>query len=270
MWHGALEVGSYVLGACLLTVVALAAEEGAGPPPASPGRSPAAPADPCPADAARPPEAQEEGKDAPSTPPKPAQDASARPPEAEEGWVHLFKESEWATLWHTKGNWSIDKAGVVTLTPRPGEGGWSRWASYLWSHKQYGDFEVRFDYRVEKRGNSGFYFRVTDKDNPVSQGLEVQIFDSYSRGPDAKPNDHDAGAALFVPPTKLAAKPPGEWNRFHILNKDNRITVTLNGVVVNEVEVDKTRYKGRPAVGWIGFQDHGLPVSLRDLRIRPR
>jgi hypothetical protein len=38
----------------------------------------------------------------------------------------------------------------VKLTPREGERGWSRWNVYLWSKKEYQDFEIQFDYKVER------------------------------------------------------------------------------------------------------------------------
>ena len=112
--------------------------------------------------------------------------------------------------WVTKGNWAIDKDGVVTLTPRAGEQGWSRWDAYLWlGDKQYKDFEFDFDYRVQKGGNSGFYFHVGDKNNPVATGIEVQIYDSGSKGPDAKLTDHDpAGSSPAChPPGTLRSQP---------------------------------------------------------------
>jgi hypothetical protein len=172
--------------------------------------------------------------------------------------------------WVTKGSWTIDKEGVVTLTPREGEKGWSRWDAYLWlGDKQYKDFEFDFEYKVQKGGNSGFYFHVGDKNNPVVTGIEVQIYDSGSKGADAKLTDHDSGGIIpGVPPAKNTAKPAGDWNHFNIRCQDDKITVTLNGTVVNELALSHEKIKSRPATGFIGFQDHALPLTLRKLRIR--
>ena len=46
------------------------------------------------------------------------------------------------------------------------------------------------------------------------------------------------------------------------------MTVKLNGEIVNELPLDHEKIKTRPATGYIGFQDHALPLSLRNLRIR--
>lgn len=173
-----------------------------------------------------------------------------------------------ADHWTTTGNWTL-KEGVATLTPREGEKGWARWSAYLWSTKQYGDFEIEFDYMVQEKGNSGFYFRVGDKEDPVKQGIEVQIFDSGSWPAEKPLNDHDSGGIIpRIPPTKRAAKLAGEWNHFKITSKANQLTVILNGEVVNEVDLTQGEVGKRPAKGWIGFQDHALPLQLKNIVIK--
>jgi hypothetical protein len=54
----------------------------------------------------------------------------------------------------------------------------------------------------------------------------------------------------------------------HVTCKDNKVIVKLNGEVVNEVSLDHEKIKTRPRSGYIGFQDHGLPLWLRNIRIR--
>jgi hypothetical protein len=190
--------------------------------------------------------------------------------EEKEGYTNLLPGNELEKHWSTKGNWKIDDEGVVTLTPREGEKGWSRWDSYLWLSGEYDDFEMSFDYMVQKGGNSGFYFNVGDKNDPVAKGIEVQIYDSGSKGPDAKLTDHDSGGIIpGIPPAKNAAKPAGEWNHFDISVKGNQLTVKLNGTVVNEVDLSNNKaLASRPSKGFIGFQDHALPISLRNLKIK--
>ncbi len=193
-------------------------------------------------------------------------------------WLHAAEKNGWTDLlpgnkldahWTTKGNWSINDEGVVKLQPRPGETGWTRYDAYLWSKKEYKDFEIEFDYKVEKGGNSGFYFRVGDKNSPVAKGIEVQIYDARPKAGAQKLTDHDSGGIIpGMPPTKAAGKPAGQWNHFQITSKGNKLTVKLNGEVVNELSLDNPKIKDRPATGYLGFQDHGLPLELRKIRIR--
>ena len=46
------------------------------------------------------------------------------------------------------------------------------------------------------------------------------------------------------------------------------VTVRLNGVLVNNVSLSHPQLKSKPKQGFIGFQDHGLPFWLRNIRIR--
>jgi hypothetical protein len=103
----------------------------------------------------------------------------------------------------------------------------------------------------------------------VANGIEVQIYDSYSKAKKSKLSDHDSGGIIpGIPPTKNTAKPPLEWNHMQITVKGNNVTVRLNGDVVNDVPLDSPSIKSRPSTGYIGFQDHGLPLWLRNVRVR--
>lgn len=193
--------------------------------------------------------------------------AAAQQTEKPGEWVDLLAGGL-DTHWTTKGNWSLAADGAAVLTPRKGEKGWSRFHMYLWSKAKYTEFECEFEYRLERGGNSGFYFRVGDQANPVNNGIEVQIYDAPGSAT-AKLTDHASGGVIpGVPPTKHAAKPAGEWNRMLVSVRGDKLTVTLNGEQVNEVDLSKEPLSSRPREGWIGFQDHALPLSLRNVRIR--
>ena len=102
------------------------------------------------------------------------------------------------------------------------------------------------------------------------QGIEVQIYDSASKKPDAKLNDHDAGGIIpGLKPHRRAAKPAGEWNKMVVKHWDDKIVVMLNGVTVNAHDLSGGgQLAKRPRTGPIGFQDHALPLSLRNIRIK--
>lgn len=191
--------------------------------------------------------------------------------EGEKKWTDLLS-AETKSLdanWTTTGNWTL-KDGVATLAPREGEKGWSRWSAYLWSKKEYTDFEVEFEYQLEKGGNSGFYFRVGDVNDPVAQGIEVQIYATDPEKEQAKLNDHDSGGIIpGLAPHKNSSKPTGEWNKMTVVNKGDKIVVMLNGVNVNAHDLSGGgQLAKRPKTGPIGFQDHALPIKLRNIRVR--
>src|SRR5581483_2956464 len=189
--------------------------------------------------------------------------------QGKDAWTNLLEGGKLETHWTTKGNWKLSSDGVVSLEPRPGEKGWSRFDAYLWAKKEYKDFDIEFEYKVQKGGNSGFYFHVGDVKSPVAKGIEVQIYDSGSKAKDAKLTDHDSGGIIpGIPPTKNAARPAGEWNHFRITCQANKVTIVLNGETVNAFPLDHPKIKDRPPTGAIGFQDHAMPLWLRNIRIR--
>jgi len=166
----------------------------------------------------------------------------------------------------TSGNWTLAD-GVAKLTPSEGQSGWQRYDHYLWLEGEYADFEAEFEYRLEKRGNSGFYFHVGDRSQPVATGVEVQL---YATSPDKKRlTDHDAGGIIpGGPPSENAASPAGQWNHMHVVCEGGMIRVTLNGRLVQTMPLDHDKIADRPRLGAIGFQDHSMPLELRHWRVR--
>ena len=66
-----------------------------------------------------------------------------------------------------------------------------------------------------------------------------------------------------IPKVKADA-PLGQWNRFVITLKSDRLTVVLNGQTV----IDQEQLPGLPARGPIGLQHHGDPVEFANLFIK--
>lgn len=184
----------------------------------------------------------------------------------DEGFVPMFNGKD-LTGWKTEGNWVVEKDGVVALKPRPGEKGWQRYKSYIWAEKQYGDFIIDLEYKYEKTGNSGLFFRVGSLENPVKSGMEVQILDTYGH-PDAT-GPHDSGGVIkTIGPTKNVTKPAGEWNRLTVTAKGSRLKVVLNGEQVVDVDLSTTAAKGKPVKGYLGFQDEAKLLWYRNVRIK--
>jgi putative heme-binding domain-containing protein len=169
--------------------------------------------------------------------------------------------------WDTTGNWKVDNEGAFVLTPRPGETNWKRYGDYLWTKQPYRDFAIAFEYKHEAGGNSGLYFNVTDPLNAVGSVIEVQIRDSAG---EEELHHHDTSGGILpgVTPKANTAKPAGEWNTMNVTSLDGVVTVTLNGVLVNQVKLTEGRLKNKPKQGYVGFQDHGIPFWLRNVRLR--
>ena len=182
-------------------------------------------------------------------------------------FVDLFADGDLEEHFETTGNWTLSEDRVAHLQPREGETDWKRYDAYLWLKKPYKDFECQFEYKHEKRGNSGFYFNVTDRQRAVGSVIEVQIRDSADE-PELSAHGICGGILPGITPTANAAKPAQQWNQMSVMSLDGEITVKLNGVLVNKAKLTHPPLTAKPKQGFIGFQDHGIPFWLRNVRIR--
>ena len=124
--------------------------------------------------------------------------------------------------------------------------------------KDYGNFELRIDWKIEPKGDSGIYLRGQP---------QVQIWDSDSLDPKKYKLEYQKGSGGLwnnvkpedKVPLKKADKEPGEWNTYSIVMKGDKVTVKLNGVlVVDGVALDNYWERGKPLPerGPIELQQH--------------
>jgi hypothetical protein len=197
---------------------------------------------------------------------------AVRAAELPEGFVALFdgKSLEgWQLVGSKKECWQAEK-GLLVCTG--GGGGW------LMSRRQYSDFELRLDYRLQSGANSGVAIRSPLKGRPSTVGMEIQILDDpwyHKNLKGFKPTQQTGAIYGMVPPSKVPSKPAGEWNTMHIRCEGSRVKVVINAQTV--VDTDLTtlhdKYaKVNPGIlrtaGHIGLQDHGGRLEFRNLMIR--
>lgn len=174
------------------------------------------------------------------------------------------------TGWKTTGNWIVQEDGSLLIQPREGEKGWQRYDAYLWSEKKYKDFVLDVEYSYPPGGNSGVYFRVGDRSDPVNKGIEVQILDSSQKEGPLGSHDHGGVVGTKAAASKNMSQPPNVWNRMVLTCIGSHLQVELNGEQIIDTKLDESPMKNRPLEGYIGFQDHGEPndIRFRNIRIR--
>lgn len=172
--------------------------------------------------------------------------------------------------WKTTGNWIPQDDGSLLIQPREGEKGWQRYGAYLWSVQKYKDFVLDVEYAYPEKGNSGVYFRVADRDDPVKTGIEAQILDCSAKQGPLSSHDHGGIVGTKAAASKNMSKAPGEWNRMVVTCVGSHVRVELNGEQIIDTMLDQTPMKDRPLEGYIGFQDHGQPnnILFRSIRVR--
>ncbi len=130
----------------------------------------------------------------------------------------------------------------------------------LCTARDYGDFELLVDWRIEKHGDSGIYLRGSP---------QVQIWDAEANpaGSGGLYNNQKGPSA----PRERADRPAGEWNTFRVIMIGERVTVYLNDrMVVDNTVLENYWERDRPiyASGPIELQAHGNPLSFRNIFIR--
>jgi len=189
------------------------------------------------------------------------------------GFGSLFNGKD-LTGWEGAGRpaetcWTVENGQLVCLKKR---GPWLR------SKQQFGDFNLRLEYRVNKNGNSGVYVRVPkngkhhrDNDSQPPAGFEIQILDDgYGKKRKLKPYQYCGSVYGIVGASKHVGRKPGEWNTLEINCRERHITTLHNGVKIVDVTPEKyPEIKLRQLKGYLGLQNHGGGVRFRSLRLGP-
>jgi hypothetical protein len=126
--------------------------------------------------------------------------------------------------------------------------------------KDYGDFEMYVDWKIEPRGDSGIYLRGSP---------QVQIWDpvQWKIGSGGLYNNEKNPKN----PTKIADKPIGVWNTFYIKMVGDKVTVKLNGeLVVDKVVLENYWDRKQPIfpAGQIELQHHNSPLQFKNIYLR--
>ncbi len=203
----------------------------------------------------------------------------------EEGFVPLFPEDgvpkDWLVRSWSDVNKPVDPAVKWVVKDGILQGSEPR-GTWLLSKRQYGDFVLKFDFKLGPTGNSGCALRAPLYGDPAFDGMELQMAD-YRYNPQAKDSELTGGIYRAIAPRKQVYKPT-EWNSYAVTLKGPRLHVVLNGEVIHDLNLDEQdqvvlRHNGqpcppvkdRPRRGHIGFQElsrGGDHAQIRRARIK--
>jgi hypothetical protein len=170
--------------------------------------------------------------------------------------------------------WQVQD-GMLHLDRSQGQGG------NLLTEREYGNFELVFEWKVAPQANNGIKYRVQEFDGRTL-GLEYQVIDD-SLLPKLSPN-HKTGAIYDIVAVREhdVLRPAGEFNRGRIVVSGNHIEHWLNGQLVAETQVGSKDWDeriaqskfadvagfGRNQFGRIMLTDHNDEVWYRNVFIR--
>ncbi len=130
----------------------------------------------------------------------------------------------------------------------------------LCTGRDYEDFEMLCDWKIDAMGDSGIYLRGSPQVqiwDPAKNSIGSGGLYNNEKGP------HD--------PLVLADNPIGEWNTFRIKMIGEKVTVWLNDkLVVDNVVLENYWDRAKPiyASGQIELQNHSSPLWFRNVYIR--
>lgn len=130
----------------------------------------------------------------------------------------------------------------------------------LCTARDYRDFEMLVDWKIEAGGDSGIYLRGSP---------QVQIWDpaKWPEGSGGLYNNEKNPKKPLV----RADKPIGEWNTFRIKMVGEKVSVWLNDkLVVDNVVLENYWERDKPIypTGQIELQNHGSKLYFRNIFIR--
>ncbi len=185
-------------------------------------------------------------------------------------WVALFNGKDltgWKLINGTA-KYTVEKGAIVGTTVAGSPN------SFLCSKKDYGDFELEFEVKLDPELNSGVQIRshsAPEYKNGRVHGYQVEIstnghagfvYDEARRGKFLNDGIDD--------PEKQAKFNNEGWNKYRVVCQADSIRTWVNGKQVSDLKDDMTKS------GFIGLQVHSVggdphwQVRWRNLRLRER
>lgn len=201
-------------------------------------------------------------------------------------WISLF-DGKSLKGWHgfnkkgTVKNWDIEEGALVCLgAAKDAHGG------DIVSDISFDNFELKWDWKIDKGGNSGVMYHVIEGDKykaPYETGPEYQMIDDIDF-PEKLEDWQKTGAdyAMNLTNSNKKLKPVGEWNSSKIIFNKGHVEHWLNGAKIVEFTAwnatwnkEKTEGKwkdypdyGLAKKGLIALQDHGNKAYFKNIMIK--
>ncbi|MBM3782919.1 MAG: DUF1080 domain-containing protein [Acidobacteria bacterium] len=148
---------------------------------------------------------------------------------------------------------------------------WRQTQSWLYTKAEYGEFDLRLEYRSAKGGNSGVSIRDSTRGKhaiaptpdytktPAHWGYEIQILNGVK-------TKYPSGSIYLFAPATMGFEKENDWNQLEIQSRNDKITVKMNGRAVASHAGDPARPKSGP----IGLQLHDRfsLMMFRNIQIR--
>lgn len=210
--------------------------------------------------------------------------------EQKDGWQLLFDGKD-LSQWHNYGKENVGREwkmsdGTIHLdaSEKNKEGG------DLISNKAYTNFDLKLDWKISEKGNSGVLFYVQEDPAKYQEtyftGPEMQVIDNGTPTrpghPDAKIYTHRAGDLYDLIASKEVANPVEQWNHVEVKSLNGHLDFYMNGEHTLSTTMWNDDWKKMIAIskfkrwpefgtfktGKIALQNHGDDVWFKNIRIK--
>ena len=213
--------------------------------------------------------------------------------EAKTGWILLFDgktSNGWRGYNKTSfpSDWNIEDGAIHLKGSGNGEAGSVNGGDLVYG-KKFTNFHLKVEWKISEGGNSGIFYLAQEIPGKEiwRTAPEFQLLDN-DRHPDAmlgKDGNRQAGSLYdLIPANPQNTKPAGEWNSAEILVYQGTVIHFQNGQKIleyhfwtpewNELVKNSKFPTYNPdwakvaKEGFVGFQDHGNDVWLRNIKIQ--
>lgn len=152
----------------------------------------------------------------------------------------------------------------------------------LLSEKEYTNFDLEWEWKVEEGGNNGIKYWVTKVGGKEWLGIEYQMIDD-AKHPDGLKGGSHVTASIYdikAPAADKPLNPPGQWNTSRVVAQDGKLEHYLNGKLVCSADTTTEEWKSllaaskfknkvgfAPGKGRIMLTDHHDKVWYRKITI---
>ena len=202
------------------------------------------------------------------------------------GWKLLF-DGETMNGWKDFNGQTLTQPWHVVDGCIQAKGEGSDLNGYIVTDKEYENFELSWDWKLSKGGNSGMLYHVVENRAfkvPYITGPEYQLIDEPNfPGKLEEWQKLGVDYAMYLPDQKLMkVNPAGKWNNSKIVFDNGHVEHWLNGVKILEFEAwtddwferkNSGKWENAPEYGLakkgvICLQDHGYPASFRNIKVK--
>lgn len=201
-------------------------------------------------------------------------------------WIRLF-DGKSLKGWHLFNktseikSWKVEDGALVCLGAKGPSG-----SGDIISDLSFGDFELRWEWKVDKGSNSGVFYHIVEDPKykrAIETSPEYQIIDDLNF-PAKLDDTQKAGAdyGMYTPGINKKLKPIGKWNKSRIIFKNGHVEHWLNDERIIKFKAwtkdwNKRRSEGKwkdyrdyglSPEGRIGLQDHGNKAYFKNIEIR--